>query len=388
MSENLAIISSKAVERVQAGHLWIYRSDVQQCNASSGAIVSLKDNKGRHFGKAFFSSSSLISLRLLTTEDIPIERKFWANRLQQAWQLRQQVVTNSEVYRIIHGESDGFPSIIVDRYGEVLSIQTLSQGAEQIKPLLVELLLEFLSPKTIVERNDSKVRRLEDLPQTISILHGEDPGEFVCSENGLCFYFHPTSGHKTGAYLDQRENRAYARSLARGKALDCFCYAGSFAIHLAQVCDAVEGIDISDAAIQAGYRNATLNNLGNIHFETDNVFDRLKLYNRLKKSFDTIVLDPPAFAKNRSHIEAAIRGYREINLRALRLLKSGGILVTSSCSQVIDETLFLNILNQAAADAGRNVQIIQKRTQGQDHPMLLSMPETYYLKCLILRVLD
>ena len=388
MSENLAIVSSKAVERVQTGHLWIYRSDVLKCDAAPGAIVTVRDQKGRHFGKAFFSSSSLISLRLLTTKDIPIERGFWVNRLQQAWQLRQQVVTNSEVYRIIHGESDGFPSIVVDRYGEVFSIQTLSQGAEQMKLLLVELLLEFFKPKTIVERNDSKVRTLEDLPQTISILHGEDPGEIVCSENGLRFYFHPTGGQKTGAFLDQRENRAYARSLAKGKALDCFCYSGSFALHLAQVCEEVEGIDSSETAVQTGYRNAALNNLTNIHFETDNVFDRLKLYDRLKKRFDTVVLDPPAFAKNRSHIESASRGYREINLRALRLLKSGGILVTASCSQVVDETLFLNLLNQAAADAGKNVQIIQKRTQAQDHPMLLAMPETYYLKCLILRVLD
>ncbi len=388
MGENLAIVSSKAVERVQAGHLWIYRSDVLQCDASPGSIVTVKDKKGRHFGKAFFSSSSLISLRLLTKEDIPIERGFWVNRLQQACQLRQRVVTDSEVYRLIHGESDGFPSIIVDRYGEVLSIQTLSQGAEHLKPLLVELLVEFLRPKAIVERNDSKVRALEDLPQTISVLHGEDPGEIICSENGLRFYFHPTGGQKTGAFLDQRENRAYARSLAKGKALDCFCYSGSFAIHLAQACTEVEGIDSSEAAVQTGYRNAALNNFSNIHFETDNVFDRLKLYDRLKKRFDTIVLDPPAFARNRSHIESAIRGYKEINLRALRILKSGGILVTASCSQVIDETLFLNLLNQAAADAGRCVQIIQKRTQGQDHPMLLAMPETYYLKCLILRVLD
>jgi len=388
MSVGYALVSLKAVDRLKAGHLWIYRSDVLACEASPGSIVSVKDSTGRVYGRAFYSADSLITLRLITQEDEPIDNDFWRRRIQQAGRLRQQVVQNSEVFRLVHGEGDWMPSVIVDRYGEVFSIQTLSQGAEQVKPVLTELLLELFHPKAIIERNDSKVRVLEGLPQTISVLHGSDPGEVICRENGLPFHFQPLSGQKTGAFLDQRENRAAAAALAHGSALDCFCYAGSFAVHLARVCDEVEAIDMSGAALALARRNAMLNGLSNVRFETENVFDRLKLYDKLKQRFDTIVLDPPAFAKNRSHVEAALRGYREINLRALRLLKPGGLLVSASCSQLIDETLFLNLLTQAASDARKKVQVLMKRTQGQDHPFLLSMPETFYLKCLFLRVLD
>jgi 23S rRNA (cytosine1962-C5)-methyltransferase len=388
MSAAHALVSPKAVDRLQAGHLWIYRSDVLECEASPGSIVIVKDKKGRIYGRAFYSSNSLITLRLITQEDRDIDGKFWRQRIEQASQLRQRVVQNSEVFRLVHGEGDWMPSIIIDRYGDVLSIQTLSQGAEQVKPVLTELLLELFQPKAIVERNDSKVRALEGLPQTISILHGSDPGEIVCRENGLPFYYQPLSGQKTGAFLDQRENRVWAAALAHGSTLDCFCYSGSFAVHLASMCDEVEAIDMSEPAVTLGRRNADLNGLSNVRFETENVFDRLKLYDHLKRRFDTIVLDPPAFAKNRSHVEAALRGYREINLRALRLLNPGGMLVTASCSQLIDETLFLNLLTQASSDARKKVQVLQKRTQGQDHPFLLSMPETFYLKCLFLRVLD
>ena len=383
-----ALISQKSVDRLRAGHLWVYRSDVLECGASPGSIVTVKDKKGRVYGRAFYSSNSLITLRLITQEDRDIDKKFWRQRIQQASQLRQLVVRDSEVFRLVHGEGDWMPSVIVDRYGDVLSIQTLSQGSEQAKPVLTELLLELFQPKAIIERNDSKVRSLEGLSQTISILHGSDPGEIVCRENGRPFYYQLLSGQKTGAFLDQRENRLWAAALAHGSALDCFCYSGSFAVHLASVCDEVEAIDVSEPAVALGRRNADLNGLSNVRFETENVFDRLKLYDNLKKRFDTIVLDPPAFAKNRSHVEAALRGYREINLRALRLLNPGGVLVTASCSQLIDETLFLNLLTQAASDTRKKVQVLQKRTQGQDHPFLLSMPETFYLKCLFLRVLE
>ncbi len=388
MSNEVAVISPKGADRLRAGHLWIYRSDVLLCEASPGAVVSVQDKAARFYGKAFYSSRSLIALRLLTAHQTTVDRAFWQGRLEQARQLRLRVVSDSQVCRWVHGEGDGMPSIIVDRYGDVLCLQTLSQGAEQIKPILVELLIDMFRPPAIVERNDSKVRELEGLPQIARMLHGQDPGEVICHENGHPFYVQPLTGQKTGAYLDQRENRAWAARLAHGKALDCFCYGGSFAMHLAPVCEEVEAVDISAAAIEMGKRNAVLSGFGNIHFEAENVFDRLKLYDHLKRRFDTIVLDPPAFAKNRSHIEAATRGYREINLRALRLLNPGGLLVTASCSQLIDETLFLNLLTQAAADARRKVQILQKRTQAQDHPFLLAMPETYYLKCLFLRMLE
>ena len=388
MTSSKAIVSSKAVERIKAGHLWIYRSDVLECKASPGSVVSVFDKKGKFYGRAFYSSTSLITLRLLTSLDEPIDRRFWLKRLQTAFELRQRVVSDTEVYRLVHAEGDGLPSIIVDRYGETLALQTLSQGAEQIKPLLIDILLEVFAPQAVVERNDAKVRELEGLPRQVSMLYGEDPGELVCQENGLRFYYHPTTGQKTGAFLDQRENRAWTRTLARGSALDCFCYTGGFAAHMASSCKEVEAVDVSESALELARRTAELNQIGNIRFEADNVFDRLRLYANLKRRFDTIVLDPPAFAKNRNHVESALRGYKEINLRALSLLNPGGLLVTASCSQLIDEITFLNLLTQAAAEARRRVQVIQKRTQSQDHPFLLSMPETYYLKCFFLRVLE
>jgi len=382
-----AVISKRAIERVNAGHLWIYRSDMRECRAEGGSIVDLCDVKGKYYGRAFYSDKSQIAMRLVSTSDETVDRKFWQNRLKTAIALREKTVSDTEVCRLVNGEGDGIPSVIVDRYKDVLSIQTLSQGSEMIKGLIAEILSELIDPVSIIERNDGKVRDLEGLPKQISVLMGYDPGEIVCFENGLKFYFHPSSGQKTGAFLDQRENRALAGRLSFGSGLDCFCYAGGFALNMAGSCEQVEAVDISDTAIELAKKNAQLNGITNINFETDNVFDRLKLYDTQKRKFDTIVLDPPAFAKSRAHVEAAVRGYREINLRAMRLLDSGGLLITCSCSQHIDENVFLNILTEAAADARCRAQVIEKRTQGKDHPFLLSMPETYYLKCIFLRIL-
>ncbi|MBU1181582.1 MAG: class I SAM-dependent rRNA methyltransferase [Pseudomonadota bacterium] len=387
MNIKRAIISKRATERIRAGHLWIYRSDIRECRAEGGAIVDICDIKGKFYGKAFYSDKSQIALRLVTTSDEIVNREFWLNRLKTAIALREKTVSETEVCRLVNGEGDGIPSVIVDRYKDVLSIQTLSQGSDRIKVLIAEILSELIDPVSIIERNDGKVRDLEGLPKQISVLKGYDPGEIVCLENGLKFYFHPSSGQKTGAFLDQRENRALAGRLSFGAGLDCFCYAGGFALNMAKSCEKVEAIDISESAMELAKKNAQLNGITNIQFETDNVFDRLKLYDGQKRKFDTIVLDPPAFAKSRSHIEAAVRGYKEINLRAMRLLDPGGLLVTNSCSHHIDENAFLNILTQAASDALCRVQVLEKRTQGKDHPFLLSMPETYYLKCIFLRIL-
>jgi len=387
LSDNKAIISKRATERVRAGHLWIYRSDVINCQAEGGSVVSLNDVKGKFYGKAFYSDKSQIALRLVTTSEEIVDREFWLNRLKMAISLRRKTVSNTEVCRLVNGEGDGIPSVIVDRYKDILSIQTLSQGSERIKGLIAEILFELIDPVSIIERNDAKVRDLEGLPKQISVLKGYDPGEIVCLENGLKFIFHPSSGQKTGAFLDQRENRALAGRLSFGVGLDCFCYAGGFALNMAKSCENVEAIDISEPAIELAKKNALLNGISNIQFETDNVFDRLKLYDTQKRKFDTIVLDPPAFAKSRAHLEAALRGYKEINLRAMRLLNPGGLLITCSCSQHVNENALLNILTEAASDAKRSVQVIEKRTQGKDHPFLLSMPETYYLKCIFLRVL-
>jgi 23S rRNA (cytosine1962-C5)-methyltransferase len=387
MKHEKAVISKRATERIEAGHLWIYRSDVKECGAEGGAVVDLCGVKGKFYGKAFYSDKSQIALRVVTTADETVDREFWENRIRAAIALREKTVSDTEVCRLVNGEGDGIPSLIIDRYKDVLSIQTLSQGSEKIKGLIAEILSELINPVSIIERNDGKVRDLEGLPRQISLLKGEDPDEIVCLENGLKFYFHPSSGQKTGAFLDQRENRALAGRLSFGAGLDCFSYAGGFALNMAKSCQIVEAIDISESAIELAKRNAQLNGITNINFETDNVFDRLKLYDGQKRKFDTIVLDPPAFAKSRSHIAAAVRGYKEINLRAMRLLNPGGFLITCSCSQHIDENAFLNILTEAAADARRKVQVIEKRTQGKDHPFLLSMPETYYLKCIFVRIL-
>ena len=387
MSEPKAVITQKGVDRIRAGHLWIYRSDVMKCDGDAGSIVSVQDQRGKKLGKAFYSSNSQITLRFLSTRDEAVDEKFFRRRLEMAWNLRKKVVSNTEVYRLVHGEGDGLPAVIIDRYQDVFVLQTLSQGSDQIKPVLVRILQDLFSPAAILERNDSRVRELEGLPQSVSVLAGSDPGEMVCLENGLQFLFSPMHGQKTGGFLDQRENRVCARQLAFGKALDCFCYAGSFAVHIAEVCEEVEAIDMSAEAIELARRNAGLNGLANLHFEAENVFDRLRLYDNLKKKFDTIILDPPAFAKNRSHISSALRGYKEINLRALRLLNPGGLLITASCSQLIEETMLLNLLVEAASDTGRTLQLIEKRTQARDHPILLSMPETYYLKCFFVRVL-
>ncbi|MBA3035080.1 MAG: class I SAM-dependent rRNA methyltransferase [Desulfobacterium sp.] len=386
-SDQRVTISKRATERVKAGHLWIYRSDIIDCQAEGGLVVSLYDNKDKFYGKAFYSNKSQIALRLITTQNDKIDRDFWQNRIKIALDLRQKVVSDTEVCRLINSEGDGFPSVIVDRYKDVLSLQTLSQGSDKIKMLIAEILIKLVNPVSIIERNDGKVRELEGLPRQNLILKGPDPDEIICAENGLKFYFHPLSGQKTGAFLDQRENRMWARNYSFGSGLDCFCYSGGFALNMAQNCCQVEALDISKDAIDLSKKNALLNGIENILFEADNVFDRLKLYDSQKKKFDTIVLDPPAFAKSRSHVQAAVRGYKEINFRALRMLNPGGILITASCSQHIDEFAFLNILTRAASDAGRKVQVIQKRTQSQDHPFLLSMPETYYLKCVFLRVL-
>ena len=388
MSKDRVVISPKGVDRLRAGHLWIYRSDVVDSKASAGAIVTVSDKKGHFQGRAFFSDRSQITLRFLSREDVPINQGFFEKRVLQAFELRQRVVKNSQVYRLVNAEADGLPSIIVDQYGDYLSIQTQTQGSETIKSTIAELLVNLFHPKGIIERNDSKVRELEGLEKTNSVLYGEVPTEILANENGLSFLYQLTGGQKTGAFLDQRENRARAKELAFGRALDCFCYEGGFAIHIAGSCEEVEALDISENAIRKARANAELNKVTNLRFEAENVFDRLRLLDNLKVRYDTIILDPPAFAKNRSHLEAAIRGYKEINLRSLRLLNPSGILITSTCSQIINENLFLNLLTEAATDAKKTVQIIEKRTQAQDHPILLTMPETYYLKCIVARVIS
>jgi 23S rRNA (cytosine1962-C5)-methyltransferase len=386
--EASAVISPRGVERLRAGHLWIYRSDVRTADAEPGAIVRLVDERGRFHGRAFYSDKSQIAIRLLTREDLPVDRAFFAHRLQQAAAYRKVVVDDTEAYRLVYSEADQLPSLIVDRYGDHFVIQTLSQGTERHKALLTEILNDLFAPKGILERNDPRVRLLEGLDQRVSILSGSVPDEIIARENGIAFACDLKKAQKTGSFLDQRENHLAARAYASGDVLDCFSYQGGFAITVCSHCAHVEAVDMAPAAVAAGRRNAELNSVSNVTFREANSFDLLKEYDDVDRRFDMIILDPPAFAKNRDSIEAAHRGYKEINLRALKLLKPGGFLLTCSCSYHISEPLFLQIVAEAATDAKRAVTVVDRRTQAKDHPILLTMPETHYLKCLILRALD
>ena len=382
-------VNKRGADRVRHGHLWIYRSDVVEIDAPGGSIVTVTDERGNFIGQALFSDSSQIALRFLTQRKEEINAGWWRERIREAVS-RRHIPADTNAYRLIYSEGDLLPSLIVDRYADVLVLQTLSQGTDAVKPLLSELLIEEFNPRAVIERNDARVRELEGLPLIAATIYGEAPAELEILQHGLRFYVEPLGGQKTGSFLDQRDNRlaarAAAQTTARGRALDCFTFNGAFALHLASVCEQVTGIDISADAVEAARRNASINNLANVEFVEANVFDALREMESARERFDVIVLDPPAFAKNRASLKSAVRGYKEINLRALKLLNPGGVLITCTCSYHVPEDLFLEIIAGAAVDAHRRTQIIEKRMQATDHPVLLGVPETYYLKCVIARV--
>jgi len=380
-------ITKRGAQRVHARHCWIYRSDLTQAGeAQAGDVVRVRDPRGRVLGSALYSSRSQIALRMISFEDVEIDRDFWRARLASAEALRDRVVQDTTAFRLVYGESDLLPSLIIDRYNDCFVIQTLSQGMDALKRIWTELLAERYSPRSIIERNEARVRDLEGLPRTTGVLFGSDPGEIIIEENSIRFAVNLVEGQKTGAFLDQRENRVAASRYARGRALDCFTYHGAFALHLAKGAEEVVAVDVSSTAIETATRNAELNGPRNIEFREGNVFDLLREMEQAGERFDVINLDPPAFAKNRAAVEAAARGYKEINLRAMKLLAPGGTLITSTCSYHMSEDEFLNVLAEAAADARRSAQILERRMQARDHPVLVSMPETHYLKCMILRV--
>ena len=388
-----AFVNKKGAKRVRGGHLWIYKSDVLKTEASGGDVVSVYDEGKNFVGKAFYSDSSEITLRIFTTRDETVDKEFWRRRILEAAEKRRSRKSEdqkpkTDAKRLIYTEGDLIPSLIVDDYNGIFVIQTLAQGTEKLKATFVEILVEEFSPAAIVERNDVKVRMRENLPMQSGILFGEVPDETVIEQDGVKFHIAPLEGQKTGSFLDQRENHFAVRRFAFGKALDCFTFNGGFALNLAQVCETVRAIDISEDAINLARRNAELNAINNIEFQTANAFDALRDLEKAGEKFDTIVLDPPAFVKTRAALKSAVRGYKEINLRALKLLNKGGILVTCSCSFHFSEEIFLQVLDESARDARRRVQLIEKRMQAADHPILLGMPETYYLKCLILRVIE
>jgi 23S rRNA (cytosine1962-C5)-methyltransferase len=381
-------IGQKAIERILSGHPWIFRTDLAGSpTADPGAIVRVVDRKKRFWGQALYSSKSQIALRMLTREGRPFDRAFLGERIAAAESFRKQVAQGASAYRLASGEGDQLPSLIIDRYGDSFVIQTLSQGMEALKPAIVEILQEQFSPRSILERNDVQVRELEGLPELRGIIAGELSTDVVLEENGVKFRFDLLAGQKTGGFLDQRENRAAAKQYSRGRCLDCFTYTGGFALTLAGRCETVLAVDSSAEAIKQARSNQELNGITNVEFREANCFDFLKASDKSGERFDTIVLDPPPFARHKSNLESAMRGYKELNLRALKMLNPGGYLSTGSCSFHVSEADFLDAVAGAALDAHRIVSVVERRTQSRDHPILLTVPETHYLKCLILRVM-
>jgi 23S rRNA (cytosine1962-C5)-methyltransferase len=312
---------------------------------------------------------------------------FIRDRLLAARAWRETIAPGVEACRIVHGEGDGLPSLVVDRYGEYLVVQTLSQATDARKAEIVAALVEIFRPRGVLERNDPRVRALEGLPSQVGVLHGEVPETVTVGENGVRFEADLWRGQKTGLFLDQRENHAMAREYARGRVLDGFTYNGGFGLSVAAKADEVLAVDVSSEAVARVQRNAALNGIANVTAREANVFDLLHDLERRGERFDTVILDPPAFAKSKSAVEKARRGYKEINLRGLKLLRPGGCLITCSCSYHVHEADLEGILADAAADAGATVSVVEKRRQARDHPILLGVPETYYLKCFVLRKL-
>jgi 23S rRNA (cytosine1962-C5)-methyltransferase len=378
-------VSPRGEQRVKSGHPWVYRADVIDVDATGGDIVTVLGPKHRRIGDAFFSDRSQIPIRMLTHGAVPADGRLVRQRLEQAVRLRETLRIDATAYRLVHGEGDLLPSLIVDRYGEHLVLQTLSQGTDRLLPEITGALVEILAPAGILARNDPKVRTLEGLEQKVEVLYGSIPDSVVVREGPVTYDVDLQRGQKTGLFLDQRENREAGARYARGRVLDCFSYNGGFALRLAAQCDDVEAVDISADAVARIQANVARNGLTNVRAREANVFDELRRLEREGARYDTIVLDPPAFAKNKASVPNALAGYKEINLRAMRLLVPGGHLITCSCSYNVTEDLFAEAVRNAAIDSHVPMAIVEKRMQGRDHPVLVGVPETYYLKCFILR---
>ena len=379
------VISARGEQRVRAGHPWIYRADVVDVHADGGEIVEVIGPRRRRIGDALFSDRSQIPIRMLTVGDAPADASLLRTRISVAIRFRESLAVDATAYRLVHGEADLLPSLIVDRYGDYLVVQALSQGMDRLLPTITAILVDLVRPAGILARNDPKVRALEGLEQTIEVLHGDVPDTIAVREGPVEYDVDVRKGQKTGLFLDQRENREAAERYARGRLLDCFSYIGGFALRLARRCPEVEALDISPDAVERIRANAIRNGVPHVQAREVNVFDELRRLEKAGARYDTIVLDPPAFAKNKASIPNALAGYKEINLRAMRLLAPDGYLVTCSCSYNVNEGTFAAVVHEASIDSHTPLVMVEKRMQGRDHPVLVGVPETYYLKCFILR---
>ncbi len=387
MNEPIVEVTRRGAERLQKGHLWIYRSDVSKApGAKAGDVVAVVDGRRRFLAKAWWSEKSQIALRVVTRDEEQVDEPFLAGRIASALELRQRTFPGQTAWRLVHGEADLLPGLVVDRYGEVAVMQTLVPATEQRKALLAELVAAATGVVTVVERNDVRVRELEGLAQVKGVLRGPEPAPLEYREGEVRLRIDVLTGQKTGAFLDQRENHIRAGEYARGRCLDCFSYAGGFALQLARRGEQVTAVEMQPTASALLRANAELNGTTNLELVELNAFDYLRDRAEEPPAFDTVVLDPPAFAKNKESLPGARRGYKEINLRAFQVLKPGGVLVTASCSYHMSEVLLEELVLEAARDAGRDVQVLERRGAGRDHPVLLGVPETRYLKVLVLRV--
>ena len=383
-------VSPRGASRLKDGHVWVYRSDIVSAEAvPAGSLVSVVDHRGQTLGSALYSSSSQIAIRLISHEPVADFPALLRQRIADAIAYRGPIIHHTNAFRMVFSEGDFLPGLIVDRYNDILSMQILTQAmdAETVREALISELTERLQPAAIVERVDPRVRQLEDLPPRPSGLVSGTKGSTIFTMNGIQFHFDALEGQKTGAFLDQRENYAAAAQYAHGEALDVFCYQGGFALHLAPRCSRVTGVDSSRPALEVADRNAALNHRDqrqpDIEWIEANAFDLLKDYASSGQRYDTIVLDPPAFAKTKRDLDAALRGYKELNLRALKMLRPGGILITCSCSYHVGQADFIEMLADAARDARRTLRLAEVRGQAKDHPILLNIPETAYLKCIV-----
>lgn len=386
---DLAVVSERGATRWRRAHPWIFKSDVVRFPSAHAGPVRVEDQRGRPIGVALWSPASEISLRMVDRETpAALDSAWWGERLRIAIARRDDIRRSASACRLVHGEADGLPSLVCDRYDRWLVVQLMSAGLDGFRETIAAELARLTGCEGILARNDAAVRAREGLPRETTLLFGDVPREIEVQEHGVRYFAAPWTGQKTGAFLDQRENRHRIGQLARGRALDCFAYHGSFALHLAAGADAVVAIDSSGAALDRARANAERNGRTNITFVEADAFDDLRARERAGERFDTIVVDPPAFAKNRPSLPAAIRGYHDINLRALRLLAPGGIMFTASCSYHLTKPHFLEMIEGAAADSGRRIALRELRGQPSDHPEILTIPESGYLKGAILEAMD